>query len=256
MFYYLSQFLSFLMMPLTLSLGLMLAGIVLWNRLLGRRILISGFALLLFFCNGAICNFVMNWYEPPFVPFDQVEYHELGIVLTGVTNLNKSAGDRTFFDRGADRATHAVQLYKEGKLGKILITGGQGLNTKGEQREAVLLADFMMVAGVPAEDIIIEDQARNTRENALFAKATMEHAGINHGNEVLLITSAFHMNRAMGCFEKVGIKVSPFPVDYYGSDSIWTIKAIIQPSPTALSLWHKLFKEWMGTIIYRLVGYI
>jgi uncharacterized SAM-binding protein YcdF (DUF218 family) len=256
MFYYLSQFFTFLLMPFTLSLGLILFGIIIKRNPLGRRLLIAGFALLLFFSNGAICNFVMNWYEPPFIPFEQMEYHELGIVLTGVTNLNKAAGDRTFFDRGADRATHTVQLYKEGKVGKILITGGQGLNTKGDQREAVLLADFMVIAGVPPVDILIEDQARNTRENALFAKTTLEQQGWDTSQEMLLITSAFHMNRAQGCFEKVGLNVKPFPVDYYGSDSIWTVKAILQPSPTALTLWHKLFKEWMGILIYRLVGYI
>ena len=256
MFFYLSQFFAFLLLPFTISLGLILLGIIFKRNPLARRLLIAGFALLLFFSNAAICNFVMNWYEPPFIPFDQVEYHELGIVLTGVTNLNKAAGDRTFFDRGADRATHAVQLYKEGKVGKILITGGQGLNTKVDQREAILLADFMVMAGVPIEDILIEDQARNTRENALFTKNTLEQLSWDTGEKMLLITSAFHMHRAVKCFEKVGLNVNPFPVDYYGSDSIWTVKAILQPSPTALTLWNKLFKEWMGTLIYRFVGYI
>ncbi|WP_232834893.1 YdcF family protein [Pleomorphovibrio marinus] len=243
-------------MPYTVCLLLLLAGIIWVKRDMGKRMLILGLALLFFFSNGAICNYVMNWYETPLVPIADLEYHEVGIVLTGVTNLNKVSGDRTFFDRGADRATHAVQLYKEGKLGKILITGGQGLTTVGDQREAVLLAEFMVMAGVDPGHLYIEDKARNTRENALFAKQTLEERGYDLSKKYLVITSAFHMKRALGCFEKVNMRVEGFPVDYYGSDGIWNLKGILQPSPTALALWHKLFKEWMGTLIYLVVGYI
>jgi uncharacterized SAM-binding protein YcdF (DUF218 family) len=143
-----------------------------------------------------------------------------------------------------------------GKIKKILITGGQGLNPANDNREAELLADFLEWAGVSAEDIIIENEAKNTRQNAVLAKEKLEREGYGPDQAYLLITSAFHMKRALGCFQKVGIKVHAFPVDYYGNDSGLTIKSILQPDPNALVKWHKLVKEWTGIAVYRTVGYM
>ncbi len=111
----------------------------------------------------------MAW-EPEFKSFDGIENHEIGIVLTGVTNLNKTATDRTFFNKGADRITHALQLYRMGKIKKILITGGQGLNPVNPQSEAELLQRFLIMTGMPESDILIEDQSKNTAQNAQFTR--------------------------------------------------------------------------------------
>src|SRR5690606_15922352 len=105
MFFYLSQFLSFLVMPLTLVILLFLSGMIFSHR---RVVLWLGFALLLFFSNLFLANYVMYLWEPEYKGIDDLPEFEIGIVLTGVTNLNKTAHDRTFFNKGADRATHAV----------------------------------------------------------------------------------------------------------------------------------------------------
>ncbi|MFC4873342.1 YdcF family protein [Negadavirga shengliensis] len=256
MFFYLSQSFSFLIMPLTICLVLLTAGIFLGKKKTGRRLLIAGLILLFFFTNSFLANFVMNAWEPPFQEMSTLPEYEIGIVLTGVTNLNKTSVDRTFFNKGADRATHAMQLYKMGKISKILITGGQGFSPVNDNTEAELLADFLVWAGVKPEDIIIENQAQNTRENAAFTKIKLAEEGYAPEETCLLITSAFHIKRAMGCFEKAGINVEAFPVDYYGSDSRLTFKSLFQPDPGALLNWHKLVKEWTGIAVYRTVGYM
>lgn len=256
MFFYLSQFLSFLVMPLTIVILLLLSGMAFYKKGLGKKLLWLGMGLLLFFSNQYLANYAMYLWEPEFKAMDELPEYEIGIVLTGVTNLNKTAYDRTFFNKGADRATHAMQLYKLGKIKKILITGGQGLNPTNPHSEAELLADFMVIAGVPEEDIIIENKAVNTRENALFAKSTLEELGFDLNSEALLITSAFHMKRSKGCFDKVELPTVTFPVDYYAADPQLTFKSLIQPSPDALQNWHILVKEWVGLSAYTLTGYI
>lgn len=256
MFYYLSQFLSFLVMPLTIAFVILAVGLFLPNRRTGRKWLIGGFLLLIFFSNDFIANYAMHLWEPDFKEMASLPEHEFGIVLTGVTNLKKTAYDRTFFNKGADRVTHAVQLYKMGKIHKILVTGGQGLNPTNPNREADLLADFMAIAGVPKEDILIENEAVNTRQNALFAKETLIQAEADLEATYLLITSAFHMKRSKGCFDKVGITTTTFPVDYYAYDPTVTFKSLVQPNPAALVNWHLLFKEWVGLTAYRVAGYI
>ncbi|WP_209330185.1 YdcF family protein [Lunatimonas salinarum] len=256
MFFYISQLFSFLVMPLTSVIILLLAGQFMRKRKWKIWFQVAGLILLLIVSNNFLANLVINYWEPPFKPIAELPHYEVGIVLTGVTNLNKTAEDRTFFAHGADRATQAVQLYNEKKLGKILISGGQGLDPVNDQREARKLAEFMVVAGVPPEDIIVEDAAKNTRENALFTKEMLESHHYSIDQTYLLITSAFHMYRAEGCFKKVGVKVDTFPVDYYGNDRILDYKGIVQPNPNAILIWHKLVKEWLGITMYRLVGYM
>lgn len=125
MFFYLAQFLTFLAMPLTLVIICLCLGLVWRKQKKGKLVSILGLVLLLFFCNSFLSNTAMYLWEPAFRPIATLPTYEVGIVLTGVTNLDKTAYDRTFFNKGADRATQAVQLYKLQKLTKILITGGQ-----------------------------------------------------------------------------------------------------------------------------------
>jgi len=61
-----------------------------------------------------------------------------------------------------------LQLYRMGKIKKILITGGQGLNPTNPYSEAELLKRFLIMTGMPETDILIEEKSVNTRENALF----------------------------------------------------------------------------------------
>ncbi|MDF2158360.1 YdcF family protein [Algoriphagus sp. CAU 1675] len=255
MFFYLSQFLSFLAMPLTIVLIFIVVGAVYIQKKWGKKLLWSGIGLLLFFTNPFLSNWALLAWEPEFKSFDAIENHEIGIVLTGVTNLSKTAYDRTFFIKGADRITQALQLYRMGKIKKILITGGQGLNPVNPQSEAELLKRFLMMTGMPESDILIEDQSKNTAENAQFTKAFLEKNGIPTDQKFILITSAFHMKRAKGCFDKVSLKTVTFPVDYYSHDMKFDPPSLLYPDANSLTYWHKLFKEWMGIFMYKVAGY-
>jgi uncharacterized SAM-binding protein YcdF (DUF218 family) len=256
MFFYLSQFLSFLAMPLTIILILIIGGTVFIQRKWGKKLLGSGIVLLLLFTNPFISNLVLLVWEPDFKSFEEVGNHEIGIVLTGVTNMSKTAYDRTFFHKGADRITHALQLYRMGNIKKILITGGQGLNPVNSQTEAELLKRFLIMTGMPETDIWIETQAKNTAQNAQFTKEFLEKNNISADQKFILITSAFHMYRAKGCFDKVGLHTETFPTDYYSHDIKYDLPSLLFPDPHSLEFWTKLFKEWIGIITYKLVGYI
>ena len=255
MFFYFSQFLSFLAMPLTLVILFLLAAFFFTPKSTGRKILGAGILLLLLVSNPFLSNLALLAWEPPYKSFDEIPPSEIGIVLTGVTNLNKTTSDRTFFGRGADRITQALQLYRMGKIKKILITGGQGLNPTNTSSEAELLKRFLIMTGMPETDILIEEKSVNTRENALFTKEFLEKNGIATDQEFVLITSAFHMPRSKKCFDKVGLNTIPFPVDYYSHDVKYDLPELLYPRPEALVNWQLLVKEWIGLVVYRLVGY-
>jgi uncharacterized SAM-binding protein YcdF (DUF218 family) len=255
MFFYFSQFLSFLAMPLTLVLLLLVIAIIFTPKSRGRKILGIGVLILVFFSNPFLSNLALLAWEPPYKSFEEIPNREIGIVLTGVTNLNKTTTDRTFFGKGADRITQALQLYRMGKIKKILITGGQGLNPTNPYSEAELLKRFLVMTGMPETDILIEEKSVNTRENAVFTKEFLEKNGIATDQEFVLITSAFHMPRSKKCFDKVGLKTIPFPVDYYSHDLKYDLPELLYPRPEALVNWQVLVKEWMGLVVYRLAGY-
>jgi uncharacterized SAM-binding protein YcdF (DUF218 family) len=256
MFFYLSQFFSFLAMPLTLILLTLLAAAIFTPKSKGKKLLWTGIGLLLLFSNPFLANLALLGWEPEIKSFDEIPSTEIGIVLTGVTNINKTTSDRTFFGKGADRITHALQLYRMGKVKKILITGGQGLNPTNTSSEAELLKRFLIMTGMPEADILIEEKSVNTRENALFTKAFLEKNGIATDQEFMLITSAFHIPRSEKCFDKVGLNTIPFPVDYYSHDLKYDLPSLIYPKAEALVHWQILFKEFLGLLMYRVVGYI
>jgi len=258
MFFYISQLFSFLVMPFTICLFLIGVGTFGINRSWGKRLVLTGFLLTVFFSNSYLSNWLMYDWEPPPKDFHSLPDYEVGIILTGVTNIDKTPKDRTYFNKGADRVTHAVQLYKMGKIKKILITGGLGFDPSDEISEAASLGDFMVWAGVKRADLMLETAAKNTRENAVYTQQLLKEKGIldQKNSSFLLITSAFHMKRAKACFVKTGLNPDTFPVDYYAATPKFNIKTIFQPSINAILVWHKLVKEWVGILAYKTLGYI
>ncbi|HAN79569.1 MAG TPA: hypothetical protein DCQ31_18305, partial [Bacteroidales bacterium] len=160
--------------------------------------------------------------------------------------------NRAYFNRSVNRITDAIRLYKAGKVKKILLTGGSGRVFGTEFKEALYLNDFLLEIGIPKKDIVIESEARNTAENALF---TAEILKTKSYDKLLLITSAFHMRRSEACFKKAGLETTSYSTDFYDQKHNVEFSKIIFPDPDALFGWHLLIKEWVGFISYKVRGY-
>ncbi|MBX9851232.1 MAG: YdcF family protein [Cytophagaceae bacterium] len=223
------------------------------NQKRKKRCILISLLMVLFFGNEFIVNeFLLLWEKDP-VAIQKLEPHELGIVLTGVTNTEVSVKDRVYFTKGADRVLHTVQLYKSGKVKKILISGGSGLVLGEKIREADQLKNVFLYCGIPEKDLIIENASRNTWENALFSKRVLDNVRIK--TTPLLITSAFHMRRSEACFIKAGMNVDIFPVDIYTRDRKFAPDKLFIPSESAFSKWALLIHECLGFVVYKMVGY-
>ena len=217
---------------------------------------VASVILFLVFTNGFVFNECLMLWEKPAIPIAELDDdYELAVVLGGTTDVDREPKDRLFFHKGADRLTHALNLYHAGKVKKILFSGGNARLFEDPERDNSPIYDFYVMCGVDPDDIIIENASRNTRENAFFVKDLVESNATD--GKVILITSAFHMRRAEGCFRKVGINVTGFSTDFntllpndrYGFDSII-------PSPGVFGGWNTLIKEWVGYIVYWMVGYV
>ncbi len=250
MFFFLSKILAVVITPITLILLPFFWAMYKHSK----KWLWISMVVLFIFGNSLIANYTMMWWERPMVPLNQLEKnYDIGIILTGVTHNHFPVNDRVHFTRGADRVLHPVQLYKEGYIKKILVTGGSGALMPGELREAEEIKRVLMLAEIPEADIIVEKESRNTYENAQFT-AKIINRDFKEAR-LLLITSAFHMRRSEACFENAGLDFDIFPAHFLGFTPDPGLN-LIYPDERNMYLWSILFREWLGLVAYKITGYI
>ena len=192
MFFILSKILGYFIKPFNLIIIFLLASLFIKNKKWEKRFRWISLALFLIFSNGIIFNECVLLWEKPAIPISElIGEYEIAVVLGGTTDVDREPNDRLFFHKGADRVTHALNLYHAGKVKKILFTGGNARLFEDPDRENSPIYDFYVMCGVAPEDIIIESSSQNTRENAFFVKNLVEKNAEN--GRVILITSAFHI---------------------------------------------------------------
>jgi uncharacterized SAM-binding protein YcdF (DUF218 family) len=255
MFFILSKTLSHLTEPLIIVLILFIASLAIRKQVWKKRLFWTGFILLIFFSNDFLANEAMLAWEVKPIAFSALKKkYTYGILLTGVSIGKRQPDDRVYFDKGADRVYHSVQLYKLGYIEKILVSGGNGKLVAVEEPEADVLKEALLIMGVKEEDILLESNSRNTHESAVNVKAMLKDE--IKPEDCLLITSAFHMRRSLACFEKVGLKMDTFSTDLYTHDRYFNPDVLLIPKIGSIVLWTKLSKEWTGFIAYKLAGYV
>jgi uncharacterized SAM-binding protein YcdF (DUF218 family) len=105
-----------------------------------------------------------------------------------------------------ERVNHAIELYRSGRVRKLIFTGGQG--NQDEEAESVAARQYARQRGVPAGDILIEDRSHTTYENLLYAKQVADDHGLN---KVLIVSDPLHMKRAMLMARDMGMEADPSP---------------------------------------------
>ncbi|XDD47161.1 YdcF family protein [Leptospira sp. WS39.C2] len=189
---------------------------------------------------------------PP-VPLEKVPKADVAIVLGGMIQTISAVKVRPELTDSADRITDTIRLYRAGKVKKIIFTGGSGLLLSDEYREADLAKSLLIDLGVKEEDIILENNSRNTYENAVETKKIIEEKKLQ---SYILVTSAFHMKRASGCFHKQNLDVFPFPTDFRALNLESGAFELYLPSAGFLELTTLSIKEWVGYFVYHAKSYL
>jgi uncharacterized SAM-binding protein YcdF (DUF218 family) len=252
MFFILSKILAFIITPLLWIVTLLLFTFFSKDERKKRRFLLTAICIILLFSNGFIFNTAMNLWEVPATPYSELGTYEAGIVLGGMSVNDETLGRPQFF-RGVDRLIQAIDLYKRGVIKKIVFTSGSGRVLHPEMKEALYLKDYILKMGVNENDLLIESESNNTHENAAFTKVLLQKEKLN--GKFLLITSAFHMKRSLGCFNKEGIIVQPYSTDRYSGPVKFEFDHFFIPDISALSGWTGLIHEIVGYITYKIKGY-
>jgi uncharacterized SAM-binding protein YcdF (DUF218 family) len=259
MFYFLSKVLFYIFMPLSMILIGLFLSIFSKNAKVKKYGLRISLGLIFLFGNGFLVNEAMLWWEvSPISPDSISEPYDVGIILTGGMITNKQSTDNQIFtDKTADRFIQPLRLYKMGKLKKILISGGSTdikLMRQDVNDETLKVAQLLVELGVKNEDIILERNAKNTRENALNSSEILKK-NPQYGSKYLLFTSAFHERRAMACFQKTGIKITAFSTAFKSKERSFTIDNLLIPRESNMYDSYDLVHEMLGYFVYKILRY-
>jgi uncharacterized SAM-binding protein YcdF (DUF218 family) len=177
-----------------------------------------------------------------------------GIVVLGGAMDGEVNSVRNGFElnRSGDRYVEALRLALAHPEARILVAAGPAALALDQEREAYAAQRMFTAFGVAPGRIILDDNSRNTEENAQFAK---ELAGDMTGQTWVLVTSAFHMPRSVGLFRMAAFPVIPWPADYLASGAEgWRVKPDQPPENVAVA--SIALREWVGLMGYKIAGKI
>lgn len=252
MFFILSKILSIFLHPFSWIVVLLIAAIIVRNSKAKNRLLIIAVCIIFFFSNSFIFHGINKlWEYPPVSKSDLRNHYDAAIVLGGMISYDKES-DMVAFQENIDRLLASVPMLHNGRVDKIFFSGGSG-SLVDDELESEVAKEWLMEIGIPEEDILIENQSRNTYENAIYSTEKLQRRYMN-GN-FILITSAIHMRRSKACFEKAGLDVDVYPVDYMSSRSTYYFDDYFIPKSSILGSWRQLLHEWVGYLVYKVKGY-
>lgn len=264
MFYFFSKTITYLLTPAGWLVIALIGAFSTKNTRRRRQLTGLAFGIFWLFGNSFLMNeLALRWeYPVQVVPADSSV--RVAVLLTGgmvnaimkIPDDSQQVTNRFLLGREADRAGQALYLYKTGAVQKIMISGGSGslpFQPKSVNDEGQMIAHFLTVAGVQPKDIVLENKSRNTHENAQFSARMLQKTF--QTNRCVLITSAWHMRRAIGCFQKEGISVIPFPSAFLSGRRSFAPSEWLLPNETAFFNAFYLIRELSGYVTYRVMGY-
>lgn len=218
-----------------------------------KRLLLISISLFYIFSNSFLVDEAMRWWEAPAVNIDSLEKkYDYVVVLGGMMTYYDSNANQIGINKSIDRLMQGLKLINKGYAKKMIISGGDGSLMKTIGKEADIIKNYLEDINIDTENIIFESQSQNTYENAKYSAELIKK---DSAKNVIIITSAYHLRRALDCFEKQGIIADYYPAERYAGKRKYQFNHLIIPDITALERWNKLFHEWIGYLTYKIVGY-
>ena len=253
-----SKVIPLFLYPLGLAL---LLGFVVCLVLLFRRRWGSGIALLVIVGQLWLASMPVfsNWLigtlerRYPEQAVESIASADAIVVLGGLLEAAAPPRLQPDLTDAADRLVHTYRLYHAGKAPLIVVSGGmlpwgaQGI------AEAESIRALLVAWGVDEQAILVETRSRNTFENAHNTAQLLNNKGIDR---ILLVTSAFHMPRAVRVFNKAGVDLIAVSTDVRAV-LITTLTLLdLLPDTVALHQTTLALKEYLGTIYYWWKGWM
>lgn len=249
---FLNKILPVLVLPSGFSLLCLLAGL-LWRR---RWLLWVGVLVFLVFSMPVVSERLMRAVEGSRgrAPVGHVEKADAIVVLSGMLVQVDGAPLGEWGD-AVDRFDGGIDLFRAGKAPLIVFTRGQVPWEPTAVPEGELLARRAVQLGVPQSAIRLTGVVGNTADEALAASVLLGGTKKVAGKRIILVTSAFHMQRALFLFEHAGFVVEPFRVDFQSSDKSRVTVLSFLPNGDALAKSERALREVIGLLFYRVQSF-
>jgi uncharacterized SAM-binding protein YcdF (DUF218 family) len=255
MFFVFAKILGFFAHPSNFLIVLGLLGVVLtatrYARL-GRRLAAAALILLALFGLSPLGNALVLPLEQRFPPWDASRGAPDGIVVLGGafdTVVSQARGEIALTD-AAERMTTVAELARRYPKARVVFSGGSGQLVWQGASESELAQRLFLSFGIAPERMVFEGRSRDTTENARFSK---ELISPKDGERWLLVTSAYHMPRAIGIFRREAFPVEAYPVDWRTRGAADLVRPFAAASD-GLKRSDTAVREWVGLFIYRLSG--
>jgi uncharacterized SAM-binding protein YcdF (DUF218 family) len=255
MFFTASKILGFFALPSNLLIAVGLVGLVLlctrFTRLASWLILTS-LVLIAIAGLSPLGNALILPLEQRFPPWDASRGPPDGIVvLGGAISPDISAARGTVaLNEAAERIIAAAELARRYPSARIIYSGGTNALIFVEGVEAAFAVRQLEALGVAHDRITAEEQSRNTVENAVFSRLL---ANPKPDERWLLVTSAYHMPRAMAAFRAAQFPIEAYPVDWRTRGPVDAVTPFGSLSE-GLGRTDTAVHEWLGLLAYRLAG--
>jgi uncharacterized SAM-binding protein YcdF (DUF218 family) len=256
MLYWLGKSLQVLLWPSNQALILFCVSLfLLWRgRLhLGRTLFSIGLAIFVFFSLPIVAITLYAPLETSYTPKRYKDYPKAdAIVVLGGTASSLTPPRVEVEETHGSRLAPAYRLYRLEKAPVIILSSGSWYFTAQKERrvEAQDMAEFLKGIGCPEKALVLEGSSRNTYENAVESAAWLKA----HGKKtVLLVTSAFHMRRAVPLFQEQGVEVIPVPTEQRLVDRSFGFWDFI-PDPNSLGYATGALKEHVGHLVYSVIA--
>ncbi|WP_414833623.1 YdcF family protein [Afifella sp. YEN Y35] len=258
MFFIISKVAGFFLAPSNALVILTIFGVVvqmLWSFRVGAVVAAAGLVGILACGLGPVANWLILPLENRFEQPASDEPAPDGIIVLGGALSDRVSGERDAgleLTEAGDRILALLRLARTYPQARIVFTGGSSALTGGGRKtEGELVGEAIERFGLSPERVTIESNSRNTAENARFSK---EIAKPRADETWWLVTSAFHMPRAVGVFRAAGFPVTAYPVDFRAAPDDW-----MRPFATVsdgLRRTDVAFREWVGLLAYYWTGRI
>jgi uncharacterized SAM-binding protein YcdF (DUF218 family) len=253
MFFLLSKTVAFLLLPSNFLILLGLLGIILMaarRRRAGLSLVLTSIVLLAIAGWWPTGSFLTHSLESRFPPWKATRTPDGIVVMGGAieSRLSHEFGQAVLGDE-ADRIVAVAKLARAYPATRIFYSGGDASLRGNQSPEANFVAPLLEGLGIPSDRVVLEPRSRNTAENAAFTKELVKP---KPGELWLLVTSAQHMPRAIGCFRRIGFPVEAYPVGWRtGRDAYLSVPSTFGH---ALARFDSATHEWVGLFVYWITG--
>ncbi|TCK27921.1 uncharacterized SAM-binding protein YcdF (DUF218 family) [Ancylobacter aquaticus] len=256
MFFYVSKIFWMIAAPSTLLPLIALAGLAVslrWRRL-GMTLATLGVVGLLLIGLGPFGRMLLVPLEGRFPPYSEDGRRVDGIVVLGGSELPgiSAARGQPSFQESAERILAMGELARRYPQARIVVAGGSGRLGESPMQEADVVRMALPQIGLAEERVTFETASRNTEENARLAKALVKPGPDENW---LLVTSAYHMPRAVGCFRAAGFPVTAYPVDFRTTGNPGYFR-LFSSVAEGLGFFELALREWIGLSVYYFTGRI